>query len=222
VIDRPARNELIATIEDYLDERIGAFELDLRLFDPGLDVSDEAVRFVQGELWGHYDDHTDHLIVADKPQWDYFQRLILLLRSDREVVISSATRWTPRGACACLFLALLGLAFWYGHWPYLLLGGLAAAASLGLAAWKEPALEPPTGTERALIPFSGFAQIRDLLRRTNFRKRRYPTRISHRRVRSNLAQTFLLAQSYLAWICAAPLVLIVQAFPVRTTRAQLL
>lgn len=68
MIDRPARAKLVTAIEDYLDERIGAFVFDERLFEVAPHSPDQTVRFVRNELWFLYDDCTDHLVVASPPQ----------------------------------------------------------------------------------------------------------------------------------------------------------
>ena len=48
--------------------------------------------YVVDALWCHYDDCTDHKVVLSKPAWDYFHRLMLLVKSDAEVQFASTTR----------------------------------------------------------------------------------------------------------------------------------
>lgn len=84
MVDRDDRNDLAALIRRYLDEQIKAFDLDDSL-ERFRDSNDSAVRFFSSTMWDHYDDCDDHLVVATKPLWNYFQRLLLLLDSNSTV-----------------------------------------------------------------------------------------------------------------------------------------
>jgi hypothetical protein len=92
MIDRAARDKVIATFEAYLDDRITAFEFDDRLQD--IDSEDRTVNEVVHAAWFHYDDCKDHKVHLSKPEWDYFQRLLLILRSDAELSSSEKRRWS--------------------------------------------------------------------------------------------------------------------------------
>lgn len=67
MIDREARNDLVALIRGYLAEEIKAFDIDEQL-ERFRDSSDSGGRFVATTMWFHYDDCKDHLVVASKPQ----------------------------------------------------------------------------------------------------------------------------------------------------------
>jgi len=54
-------------------------------------------------LWFHYDDLKDHKVIAAKAEWDYFNRLLLLLESDAELEeIKSGHKWHACQAIAVL------------------------------------------------------------------------------------------------------------------------
>jgi hypothetical protein len=72
-------------IRDYMAERIGAFELADSLHSTARATHDATVKFVHNLMWFHYDDCKDHKVVASKQEWDYFNRLLLLLESEAEV-----------------------------------------------------------------------------------------------------------------------------------------
>lgn len=83
MIDRTARNQLISTIELYMNETLSAFQ-----FDDGMgkiNTKDATVNWVIHELWYFYDDVTDHYIIADAKLWNSLHRLILYLKSDCEI-----------------------------------------------------------------------------------------------------------------------------------------
>jgi hypothetical protein len=92
MIDCAARNEVIAAFEAYLDDTITAFEFDDRLQE--IDSEDRTVNEVVRAAWFHYDDCVDHKVHLSKQEWDYFQRLLLILRSDAELSSSEMRRWS--------------------------------------------------------------------------------------------------------------------------------
>ena len=79
------RDALATVVRQFLDGEIGSFKFD-DILDDYRDSRDSAVRFVSLALWYHYDDLEDHKVVASKEEWDFFQRLLLILRSDADLV----------------------------------------------------------------------------------------------------------------------------------------
>jgi hypothetical protein len=83
-----------AIIRDYMAERITAFELDDALDRLARSSQDRTLSFVKTLMWFHYDDLKNHKVHATKEEWDYFNRLLLLLEQGsaevREVQRSSA------------------------------------------------------------------------------------------------------------------------------------
>ncbi|MHB0961093.1 MAG: hypothetical protein ACYC0X_21805 [Pirellulaceae bacterium] len=62
-----------------MDEALTAFAFDDEITEIGTATADGTVHFVVDSLWYHYDDCRDHLAGLSKQEWDYFQRLVLLL-----------------------------------------------------------------------------------------------------------------------------------------------
>ena len=94
MIDRKARDEMGKAIRDYMEERIGAFELHDSLDCIAHETEDGTVKVIGRQIWFHYDDCKDHKIVASKQTWDYFNRLLLLLESEAEAeFVRTRTSW---------------------------------------------------------------------------------------------------------------------------------
>jgi len=94
MIDRKSRDEMGKAIRNYMAETTGAFELADSLYSIAHDTQDGTVKFVEKVMWFHYDDCKDHKIVASKQEWDYFNRLLLLLESDAEAeFVRSRNSW---------------------------------------------------------------------------------------------------------------------------------
>jgi len=72
------REGLRNCIREYLDEKITAFQFDEKL-GAYRTSQDETVSAVALEMWSYYDDLKDHNVVALKQEWDYWQRLLLVL-----------------------------------------------------------------------------------------------------------------------------------------------
>ena len=102
---------MVEVINRYLSEELTAFKLDEALSGIGARTKDETVKQVAELFWYHYDDVEDHKVVASKEEWDYFQRLLLILKSDAEIVQETGIRkWTARQAVAAACLAVFGYA----------------------------------------------------------------------------------------------------------------
>ena len=84
MIDRRSREQMCAAIRDYMAKKTSAFELDDAMDSLARSTEDGTVGFVRKLMWFHYDDCKDHKIVVTKQEWDYFNRLLLLLESDAE------------------------------------------------------------------------------------------------------------------------------------------
>jgi len=105
IVDRAARDKAADLLDRYLREEIGASDLDEGLQKVDDETEDPTLGHVILQLWFFYDDFLDHKVVAEKEQWDFLQRLLLLLRSDGTIEERSTRRWTIRQG-----LALLGIA----------------------------------------------------------------------------------------------------------------
>ncbi len=137
-VDRPARDAMIAAMNAYMNEEIGTFEFDDRL--DAIQTKDAAVNDAISIVWYYYDDCTDHPICVNHDTWNLFWRMILLLRSDVEMIQTRQKRWSITQILAGVVLIAF-FATWY-PFPFSALGnGLAGYApylcwtGIGLVTW---------------------------------------------------------------------------------------
>ncbi len=215
MIDRNARNDLADLIRRYLDEQIKAFDLDDALY-PFCDSDDSGVRYVANTMWYHYDDCDDHLIVANKQQWDYFQRLLLLLESNSVVIQEHRKQWSVTQLIAALLLAVcIGIAIRFGIGSHLLIFFVPfGLASIAISHFRRPILERQPYDD-IVTPFSSISDLRtayDSAR--HFKKRQFPRHIETRSIRSPVVSAFWTWHMYIMWAILAPAPLLVQCAPV--------
>jgi hypothetical protein len=218
MIDRIARNRLAQLIRRYLNDQITAFELDESL-DACHDSKDDAVRFVADALWYYYDDYDDHLVVMSKPQWNYIQRLSLLLESDSKVTFTKSWRWThSQILAAVLFLLSMGVVAKSGFGLHLLIFFIPyGIGSIAISHFRRPV--KPTGPYDAIVtPFESIGDLRVALNAASYRKERYRAHLATRRIRSRSMDWFWLAYSYICWSMFAPIPLLFQCFPYSVAR----
>ena len=215
MINRDARNRLAQLIRRYLDEDIKAFDFDDAL-DEFRESDDDAVRFVADALWYHYDDCDDHLVVLSKQEWNYFQRLLLLLESDSIVKVTKSWRWTySQILAASLLLLCLGIVYGTGFGYHLLVFFIPfGIGSIAISHLRHPADD--TGPYDAIItPFESIGDLRVVCEKTSFQKVHYPPKLETRTIRSPFMHWFGVVHSYTCWSMLAPIPLLFQCFPVR-------
>jgi hypothetical protein len=217
MVDRVSRDQMIVALEAYLDDKLTAFELDNRFSE--IETKDETAQEIIRSVWLHYDDCRDHKVQLSKPEWDYFQRLLLVLRSDSTFSFSQSRRWSWDHLIACLSLiTFLGIALRVG-WSGYLLGATVpfGIVSIFINLYRrriEPVWEP---LKMACFPFESVSQILPLRRNiAAFAKRKYRSEIGARKIRSDMAPFVLWAFSYGYWLVFSPLILFTQAFPSKT------
>lgn len=214
MVDRAARDRAAACIEGFLAEQLTAFELDAALTE-GAHTDDRTLQSVGQEVWGFYDDCTDHLVACDRPRWDYLHRLLLLLRSDAECVVDPVRwRWGwPQGASVAALAVFVVVACQNGWddtlvlvtWPF----GLASVAIYWLGRLA------PAAQRSATLPFATLTELRGVWRRVpGFRKHRLPDRVANRRIRP-VADPLMAVAKYVPWLLFGPVVLCFQALPWR-------
>ena len=212
MVDRAARDELVAVIERYLAEEISAFDFDEAIEGIRERTDDSTVKDTVDALWFTYDDVKDHKVHASKETWDWLQRTLLLLKSDGELEWTGFREYTPRQLIAtCGLVGFCVAALTYGWTPPL---ALAFAAAGGLAyllmRWN-------TGDDRPdvrLFPFSSVAELLRVHRGVpGFAKHRYPGHLAHRRIRSWPEELALAVPFHLVW---GPVCLLIMAFPEST------
>lgn len=222
VLDRPARTELSKIIRRFLNDELSAFEFDAAL-DPFHRSADPTVRFIAEEAWCYYDDCADHLVVLTKGQWDFFQRLLLVLESDRQISVTRVRHWSWTQLLALGCLASLGACAWRLGWGEHL---LLCAIPYGIVSILISRISSPRPTisaaEQRLIPFPSFADLRATYQATaNYVKQRYPAALIDRQMRSPLAEFALRLQMYAHWLISPPFRLLDQSLPMIETRVTL-
>jgi len=219
MVDRPARDKLARGLRSYLEEKVTAFDLD-EVVQESEASQDEAVRVTAGALWYHYDDVKDHHVVADKPEWDYFHRLLLLLESDGELEVRRTRTWTPRQFIAIAFVVGFAAAVLFFGFEQVGVGAalVCGVASIILSRWHVHSAYRQDCEGSTLIPFGTFGEIRRARRSVAwFKKRPYPSALAGRQIRSPIVAAVLMLPWLLLWALFGPLVLLVQSLPEATT-----
>lgn len=220
MVDPTARAAIRAAVEDYLAERITAFEFDERLFV--IETADATVDYVVRQLWFSYDDVSDHLVCADKQTWDWIQRLLLLLDSGAEVHTHSAWHWhkSQVAAAVCLLLVLEACLLMPPAAAIpVLLGGLV---SLALSRWRGRArLAVDSADPWHAYPFPSLGALRQALARApGFRKQRHRPQAAARLSGNSgtAAAAWLHAQA--AQVMFSPVALLFQSLPLRSQQIE--
>lgn len=217
MVDRAARDRMAEAIRSYMDEGIWAFDFDDLLEDIRATTEDGTVLAARRQLWSCYDDVKDHPLVASKQEWDYFNRLLLLLESDAEIEEAVGRSWHASQFVAAAFLiCYAGFAVYVGWKPDL----LALAFPLGVVSmvlgWfngrRRRKSFPPA--RAVLYPFPSLASLR-FVRRTvgSFARARYPEDISGRRIRHPIEDVLLRIPAVFGWLLGSPVILFIQALP---------
>jgi hypothetical protein len=216
IVDRAARDQTADLLEQYLREEIDAFDLDEGLQKIDDETEDKTLDHVILQLWFFYDDFLDHKVTADKEQWDFLQRLLLLLRSDGTLEERTTRRWTIRQVFALLgaagfgaYLVTLGVdhTLWFAYIP---LGIL----SMVLARWRSREYRKRWRSTAPLDPFSSLAEILTFRRKLpDFRKRRYPRHLQGRQIWGPVFVALMWLPWIGMWLAFSPLVLLFQSLP---------
>ena len=211
MIHRDARTDLACLIRRYLNEELTAYEFDDAL-DPYYASTDDAVRFVASDLWMFYDDCENHLVRLTKPQWDYHQRLLLLLESDYSVTMTHKRKWAVSQVfAALLLLCCLWLVLRTGLGYHLLIWFVPfGAGSIAIAQSRRP-IKVHHPYQPIVTPFHSLHDLWAACDATGFRKCQYPSRVAARNTQSQVKG--LTCSSYIGWACVAPIPLLIQCFP---------
>ncbi len=213
-------------IRAYMREEITAFQFDDALTEASNATDDKTVQTVGRALWFHYDDCRDHKIVACKEEWDYFNRLLLLLESDGEMeTVKSWSEWHPlQGAAALLFLAFLLIAIRVGFGEHLFAYALPFGPPSMLLAWLNSRRRKKTirTAEIALTPFPSVSSLLAARRRVGgFMKHRYPKAIVGRRIRNPIIDKLMWVPWSIAWCMFSPVALFFQMLPERESETRI-
>lgn len=206
MVDRKARNRLGEVIDDYLEERIMAFEFDEQINSN--DTQDESVLELTGALWCFYDDLEDHQVVLGKQEWNFFQRILLFLKTDNEISdkysceFRSISDWTQWIALAALVIQILLLVLYFDHVLFIVLMGGFISLPIELRRMHLQKLLISPEERKAgewmdlnFYPFSSTLEMLRAARKTGFRKQPYPERLTGRRIRSEYMEDVITVNS---------------------------
>jgi len=217
MVDRTSRDRLSELMRSYMDDQIDNIQLDETLHEIGSQTEDQTVRTAVRELWFYYDDCKEHFVVASKEQWDFFNRLLLLLASDAEIAVAACRRWHPSQSIAAVSLILficlailkgwgrdlIGLAFPFGMVSMVLVWFNRRRRKRAIAA-----------DGAAVSPFPSFSVLRSVRRRVGgFAKIRYPREIAGRKVRGRIEQALPWIIWIPVWLIFSPVFLFFQMLP---------
>lgn len=213
IVDRASRDALAQLVEQYLDEKISAFQVH-EAVERFYSSPDATVRWVAAELWYFYDDCIDHLVVMQKPTWDLMQRFLLVLKSDRVIQTSSERHWSWTQLLALAALVLLGLTTyqvgWGAHlWIVAIPFGLISMGIARLNSRKQCA----HAYQEIVYPFESIESLAATYRTTPFRKQRFPRQLEARQIRSRFSEAIVRMNTFLFWLVASPLMLALQSLP---------
>jgi len=214
MIDRAARERLTSVLRSYMNEEISAFEVDKLLGDLRRSSPDKTVKSTARDLWGCYDDLKDHNVVASKQEWDYFNRVLLLLSPEAELENVRRVRWHVSqifaGAGFLLAVFLCSRIGWNGN--LLKVTCSFALASMAIRGFNQQRRKK--SSELPLYPFSSFHTLSMVRRKAvGFSKNAYPKALAYRRIRDPIAEWILLVPSVVLWLIFSPIVLFIQTLP---------
>jgi hypothetical protein len=205
-------------------EEITAFQLDDSLADIMADTQDETVNEIGTGLWYFYDDINDHKIVASKTEWDFFNRLLLLLESDGEIEIKNIRRWNWRQVIAAICVGTFGIIVYQsGFGEHLLIYSIPFGIVSMFLYWlanheEKKANNKRDKIEELLSPFSSFSNLRFVHNQIpNFRKWKYPQTIAGRRIRTRASDKIMMFKWGIIWLMFAPIPLLFQMLPYNET-----
>lgn len=224
MVDRDARNKMIAATRSFMDSGIGSFRFDEILYEIRKSTNDETVKDVAELLWGHYDDLKDHEIVVSKEEWDYLNRLLLLLESDATLKFnesSSPLCWRNFVAGASLACFLV-LACHSGFGTHLFLMAIPFGLISMLLSFlgSRAKTRDPIAAKADAVPFASIGNLFAIRRRVSeFSRHRYPHDLKTRRLRSSVAGFMMYIPAAVLWLILSPIVLLRQIFPDKVVTA---
>ena len=216
MVDRGQRNRLAALIRRYLAGEVRSYGFQEQLAE-FRDSPDSAVRFVAKQEWIFYGDTEDIPALLSKPEWDFTQRLLLLLESDCVVRETVSLQWSVTQGFA--LLALLGL-LWIGDqqgWGYHLLAlAIPFALVPAVIIWVGDD-SPCSPSAQALFPFATIKELRSVCQVVGFRKARYPERTKEQLqgMQANGASQITM---FMVLLVLSPILLVFQVLPKRVAK----
>jgi hypothetical protein len=223
MIDRKAREHMAKVIRSYMDEEIDADHFDFALEDVKSSTGDETVLAVSDFVWFLYGDLTRKIDVS-KEDWQYLNRLLLLLESDGEIEIVEARRERhPLQLIAALLLGLyVVVALQVGFDQQLLIYAIPFGPPSMLIAWLHSRRTRPSKAEVAMSPFPSISSILATRRRVRgFVRRRYPPSVAARSIAESTIWRLLWIPWSIVWCVFSPVALFFQMFPASKSESRI-
>ena len=216
---RHDRNALAEVINRYLTDQITAFQLDVAISEFKARTKDATVQLIGDMVWFYYDDIDDHKVVASKEEWDFFQRLLLVLKSDGDIVTEMGERyWTirqPIAATGVIFFLMAVLKMGWGTHLFCITAPLGLV-SIMISRWRSWDAERRFRKIQPLVPFGTMAEMLVVRRKAKeFIKIKYPLQLNKRRIRSSMGEAANWLHFFAGLLFISPLVLLYQSFPER-------
>lgn len=157
------------------------------------------------------------VILTRQGKRDSFQRLLLTLKSDADIVTETGKRkWTARQAVAAACLAVFGLAVvktGVGNHLFCATVPLGIVSML-VAHWRSHDDGRRFHEQTALLPFGSVSELVSLRRKVNnFVKARYPAPLGSRQIRGPVGAALMWLHPGAAWLLFSPVVLVLQMLP---------
>ena len=220
-VDRVSRDLVAAEVRRFLEGETTAFAFDDAIFD--IESDDPTVNDIVHRLWCHYDDCKDHHVVLSKPEWDYYQRLLLILESDHHIeTTTAARRWRVSQLIASIaFIGFLLVVGRFGFGQHLFAFAIPFGFVSMLIAYCRRTSAPVDNFTISLMPFSSFTEMRDTYRIVRqFRKTRYPADLADRKIRSDAMNVITMIPTHIAWLAFSPVVLFFRMLPDRDSQTR--
>lgn len=170
MVDREKRDLLAEYINRFLNCEISAFDFDDKIF--AIKSEDKTIDWIIHSLWGFYDDCLDHNADLSKDAWDYIQRLLLILKSDSEILEVAKKRELKAGTCVLLsFVIIIACILYFSGldniWLYVI---WAAGAVISFLVYWQYIKKSHIEINPVTYPFSSYYQIASLKRITGLKK----------------------------------------------------
>ena len=214
MVDREARCELATCLRAFLEGSVRRDAFHDRIGAIAAETHDETVQQFVVWLWFCFDDLKNHKIVATRTDWNYFQRLLLILSTDAHVRTESTRSWHwTNGVAALLLVTFVWIAIQTGFGEHLVVIALPFGALSLLISWLVARVNNEE-LDDGLFPFQTRASLRSWRRRAAcFAKQPYPQDLIERRIRTASMERVLHFQFYALWILLSPIALLIQTIP---------
>jgi len=220
-IDREARNRLAEEMRRFLAEESSAFQFDEAVTNIRQGTQDETVQNIAQAVWYFYDDIDDHFVAMTKDDWDYFQRLLLVLESNRHIRFQPRRCWSLTQLVAAFALVGFAGCIWQFGWgQHLLVFAIPLGfVSMGIALWRAKFERLDDRNSERLMPFSSLRELRATYGSVDgFQKSRYRSELKQAQIRSSLMHFALRLKTGAAWLLLSPIPLAFQTLPRRRTK----